>query len=112
MPGYSATPLAKKLGIKEGCTVCPIGEPADYAALLEPLPRAVQLVSTPCSPCDDERSIRKDLLDQLTTFIQRHRRHGSQRNADMNADMIACVAAFTLADQGAFCHKIGEITGC
>lgn len=39
--GYSGTPLAKKLGIKEGSTVLLIGEPDGYFALLDPLPSHV-----------------------------------------------------------------------
>lgn len=40
-PGYSGTPLAKKLGITEGTNVLPLGAPADYRALLAPLPEDV-----------------------------------------------------------------------
>ena len=36
--GYSGTPLAKKLGIKEGHVVLALGAPADYVELLEGLP--------------------------------------------------------------------------
>lgn len=39
--GYSGTPLAKKLGLKEGLRLCAVDAPADYAALLAPLPAAV-----------------------------------------------------------------------
>ena len=39
--GYSSTPLAKKLGITDGLRVCAVDAPADYAALLAPLPAAV-----------------------------------------------------------------------
>ncbi len=39
--GYSGTPLAKKLGITEGGTVLPIGAPAHFRSLLEPLPPKV-----------------------------------------------------------------------
>jgi hypothetical protein len=41
MAGYSGTPLAKKLGLKEGSTLVPVGAPSDYASLLEPLPADV-----------------------------------------------------------------------
>ncbi len=44
--GYSGTPLAKKLGIKERHKVHVMGAPANYRALLEPLPPAVQFTST------------------------------------------------------------------
>ena len=39
--GYSGTPLAKKLGVKEGSRLCAKGAPAHYAALLQPLPPGV-----------------------------------------------------------------------
>src|SRR5262245_3232749 len=44
MAGYSGTPLAKKLGIKEGSRVFVVNAPKDYAKLVEPLPRDVHLV--------------------------------------------------------------------
>ena len=40
-PGYSGTPLARKLGIGEACRVVVTGAPEDYLALLDPLPRDV-----------------------------------------------------------------------
>jgi hypothetical protein len=39
--GYSGTPLAKKLGIKEGSRVFVSGAPKDYRKLLAPLPAKV-----------------------------------------------------------------------
>ena len=45
MAGYSGTPLAKKLGIKEGFRVLAVGAPTSYRALLEPLPASVRFVS-------------------------------------------------------------------
>jgi bifunctional DNA-binding transcriptional regulator/antitoxin component of YhaV-PrlF toxin-antitoxin module len=39
--GYSGTPLAKKLGLKEGSRVLLVGAPEGYRALLEPLPAGV-----------------------------------------------------------------------
>ncbi len=39
--GYSGTPLAKKLGIKEGCHLYVLNAPEDYRQLLEPLPADV-----------------------------------------------------------------------
>lgn len=42
MTGYSGTPLAKKLGIKPGSEVLPLGEPANYRSLLEPLLEGVR----------------------------------------------------------------------
>jgi nucleoside-diphosphate-sugar epimerase len=45
MAGYSGTPLAKKLGIKEGHVVGVVNGPDGLADLLEPLPPGVQLVN-------------------------------------------------------------------
>jgi hypothetical protein len=42
--GYSGTPLARKLGIVAGARVAPLQAPADYAALVAPLPDGASLV--------------------------------------------------------------------
>jgi hypothetical protein len=39
--GYSGTPLARKLGIKEGCRVLLLDAPPELAGLLAPLPPGV-----------------------------------------------------------------------
>ena len=44
MAGYSGTPLAKKLGIKEGSRLFLSGAPKDYLQLVAPLPEGVKLV--------------------------------------------------------------------
>ena len=44
MAGYSGTPLARKLGIKEGTRVYVSGGPPDYDALLAPMPVGVAKV--------------------------------------------------------------------
>ena len=41
--GYSGTPLAKKLGIKEGHTVALVGAPDGFEGALDGLPDGVQL---------------------------------------------------------------------
>jgi hypothetical protein len=46
MAGYSGTPLVKKLGVKEGCSIHTIGAPADYRSLLKPLPAGVRFEAT------------------------------------------------------------------
>lgn len=46
MAGYSGTPLAKKLGIREKSVVLPVNAPANYRQLLEPLPSLVRFVKT------------------------------------------------------------------
>ncbi|GAA5164989.1 hypothetical protein [Viridibacterium curvum] len=40
-PGYSGTPLAKKLGIVANCRVALLHAPGDYVQLLEPVPSGV-----------------------------------------------------------------------
>ncbi len=50
--GYSGTPLAKKLGIVAGATVCTRFAPDDYEALLAPLPADVRFVATPGKTAD------------------------------------------------------------
>ena len=42
MAGYSGTPLARKLGIKEGARVALLGAPGGFEAELEPLPDGVR----------------------------------------------------------------------
>jgi hypothetical protein len=39
--GYSATPLARKLGIKEGTRLAVLGAPESYSTLVAPLPDGV-----------------------------------------------------------------------
>lgn len=48
--GYSGTPLAKKLGIKEGFLIVSINEPREYRSLLAPLPGDVTI--TDAERCD------------------------------------------------------------
>jgi hypothetical protein len=43
VPGYSGTPLVKKLGIRPGFRVALRGAPADYADLVSTLPPGVKL---------------------------------------------------------------------
>ena len=47
MSGYSDTPLAKKLGLKPGCSVYAIGAPKDYAKLLVPMPKGAAVAFKP-----------------------------------------------------------------
>jgi len=45
MAGYSGTPLAKKLGIKDDFTVFTANAPAAYRQSLQPLPHAVRFTT-------------------------------------------------------------------
>ena len=56
--GYSGTPLAKKLGIKDGFTVVTINAPNDYQELLVPIPDRVTIT--------DERQKAADLIHLFT----------------------------------------------
>jgi hypothetical protein len=44
MAGYSGTPSAKKLGIKEGSRIALINAPSDFESTLEQLPAGVEFV--------------------------------------------------------------------
>jgi len=57
--GYSATPLAKKLGIREGSRVCALRAPDGYASWLAPLPAGVELTG--------RSSKRTDVVHVFTT---------------------------------------------
>jgi Protein of unknown function (DUF3052). len=50
--GYSGTPLAKKLGIKDGSVVVAVNAPDDYAELLAPIPDGVIIKNSPQSNVD------------------------------------------------------------
>lgn len=43
-PGYSGTPLAKKLGISPGTTLVVLGAPEEYASWVAPLPDGARVV--------------------------------------------------------------------
>ena len=43
--GYSGTPLAKKLGVREGASIWTLAAPEDCRSLLEPLPPGVRFVA-------------------------------------------------------------------
>src|SRR5512142_3394908 len=51
-PGYSGTPLAKKLGIAEGSRIYLIDAPEDYAKLVAPLPAGVRFEQRPNAATD------------------------------------------------------------
>jgi len=52
MAGYSGTPLAKKLGIKEGSRIALINAPKNFESTLEQLPDGVEFVSRPAKTLD------------------------------------------------------------
>lgn len=46
MAGYSGTPLAKKLGLKNGTNLAIVGAPEDYVALIQPVKNGVKVVAS------------------------------------------------------------------
>lgn len=74
--GYSGTPLAKKLGLKDGSTVLALHAPDDLAQLLAPLPPGVRFVARADDTVDiahvfvTERSV---LAKELASLRQRLR---------------------------------------
>lgn len=70
-PGYSGTPLIKKLGIKEEQQVVVIGAPAEYEEWLAPVPESVQFsskISAKTSLVHLFVSERKTLKSKLESF--------------------------------------------
>ena len=70
-PGYSGTPLVRKLGIKEGARVFLVDAPVEYAELLEPLPAGVCFTGRPAADTDMAHvfaTARKDLVCHLASL--------------------------------------------
>ena len=51
-PGYSNTPLAKKLGIREGAEIVLSSPPPDFLEIVAPLPRGVKIAPRLSSQTD------------------------------------------------------------
>ena len=69
--GYSGTPLARKLGIKDGSMVFAPGAPNNYRKLLEPLPPGVRFSTKEGKTTDLVHlftSKRSELSRSLTAF--------------------------------------------
>jgi hypothetical protein len=70
-PGYSGTPLAKKLGIGQGSRLHLIDAPSDYQALFEAFPPDVQIDAKPGAATDIVHLFvtrRADLARHLATL--------------------------------------------
>ena len=79
MAGYSATPLAKKLGIKRGQRLAFPGAPAGFSRMLGELPEAVQVKARAAGPLDVIvffTTSKRDLVRQrdLALLTANHRR--------------------------------------
>ncbi len=74
-PGYSGTPLARKLGIVAGSRVVAVHAPDGYREWLEPLPQEVRFDAKVTTATDvvhvfvDRRAELKGQLDSLRTRI-------------------------------------------
>ncbi|HTL80477.1 MAG TPA: DUF3052 family protein [Bacteroidia bacterium] len=66
--GYSGTPLAKKLGIKENCRMRLIGEPENYFDLFDDLPSEIKIL--------DDLDTKKDIIHYFT-------KHAGELNDNM-----------------------------
>ena len=80
MAGYSGTPLAKKLGIKPGTILHSINAPADYAALLAPLPDNVTLAEKDVNELDLVHLFTKT-RPELARLIDRYKTRIKQNGA-------------------------------
>ena len=76
--GYSGTPLAKKLGVKESSRVLLIGAPATFAQLLEPLPPAVHF--------DDSLSHATDIVHVFATRKDELKKQLTRRRKRLRPD--------------------------
>lgn len=72
--GYSGTPLARKLGIKEAHRVLAVGAPANYERLLAPLPPGVSFVKRADAKTDVAHVFvtrREELAERLAALRSR-----------------------------------------
>jgi hypothetical protein len=82
--GYSGTPLTKKLGLVAGSRVLVVAAPADYTALLAPLPERVEF-----------KSHASDAVDIAHVFVVRKadlRRHLARLRTQLRADAAVWVS--------------------
>lgn len=78
--GYSDTPLAKKLGIKDGFLVLTINAPDNYPELIAPLPSGAVLFSTARNDIDLIHlftNSRDELFGKLAQCARMVRQNGS-----------------------------------
>jgi hypothetical protein len=77
--GYSGTPLAKKLGLREDCTVLLIDAPDGYEQLIRPLPSRVRFVLRP------NRTV--DIAHVFVTQRTLLQKHLNKLRASLKADV-------------------------
>ena len=75
-PGYSGTPVSKKLGISAGQRLLVIDCPEPYAAIVADIPEGVTLATRPSSTVDlvhlfaTERRVLQQRLEKLRTALR------------------------------------------
>src|SRR5262245_59138171 len=77
MTGYSGTPLAKKLGIKQSSRIAVLHAPAQYRALVSPLPPEAKIVTKLDGTVDIAHcfvAVRRDLERFLASALKVMRR--------------------------------------
>ena len=80
MAGYSGTPLAKKLGIKPGTRLLAVNAPADYAALLDPLPENVAFLRADADELDVVHlftKTRPELIKLIDRYMTKIKQEGA-----------------------------------
>jgi hypothetical protein len=104
-PGYSGTPLAKKLGIRNGTRLLPVAAPRGYAEWLGPLPPDAGLVSRMGPTVDiahvfatdrrdlsrELRRLRAKLRSDTATWVSWPKR-ASRVPTDITEDVIRAIA--------------------
>lgn len=79
MAGYSATPLSKKLGIKDGYVLYVKNAPENYPSMLDPLPANVKIVRRLTADLDLIHFFTKsraELAENLRVQIQKMKQNG------------------------------------
>lgn len=78
--GYSGTPLAKKLGIKETFLVVTLNAPDNYSELIAPLPDMVSISDSPAGDADLIHlftNSRDELFGKLAECVRIIKQNGS-----------------------------------
>lgn len=76
--GYSGTPLAKKLGIRDGMRIAVLGAPGEYREWLAPMPADVVF--------DTKASARSELVHLFTASAAELRKHLTAWRRSLAAD--------------------------
>jgi hypothetical protein len=74
MPGYSGTPLAKKLGVKDDTRLMAVHAPPGYASWLGTLPSGATFVSRAGPSVDIEVCAVTDVWSGLKLVVRKERR--------------------------------------